>query len=214
MQLHALVSASTRCLSTWCLSTWCLSTWCHVTRWFVRFAVLVGIWISGNTLSFFPAYSTSFLFSVSHGEQPNTTAEKVDKWLEGNLQNVIQDYAHLHSNPEVSFAEQETGKFVAARWREVGFDVTTSVGGHGVVGILTNGEGPTVMLRTDLDALPVEEATPLPFASKKRVMTEGGGESGVMHACGHDVHMSNLIGVAQFMSAHRELWAGTLHKYK
>jgi metal-dependent amidase/aminoacylase/carboxypeptidase family protein len=79
-----------------------------------------------------------------------------------------------------------------------------------VVAILKHGNGPTVMLRTDLDALPVQEDTPLPFASQKKVLLDGGAESRVMHACGHDVHMSNLIGVAEFMSAHQEAWSGTL----
>lgn len=134
----------------------------------------------------------------------------IQAWVEENLPGVMEDYVHLHQHPEVSFEESETAKYVGAKWREAGFEVTLEVGGFGVVALLENGEGPTVMLRTDLDALPVTEATGLPFASKATVTTASGATSGVMHACGHDIHMSNLIGVARFMASHKDAWQGTL----
>ncbi len=110
-------------------------------------------------------------------------------------------YIDLHRNPELAFQETQTAAKLAARLKEFGFEVTTAVGGTGVVGLLKNGAGPTVMLRTELDALPVTEQTGLPFASKT---------PGVMHACGHDIHMAAWAGTAQWMSEHREQWHGTL----
>ncbi len=133
-----------------------------------------------------------------------------DAWINEHLPDLIEVYRHLHQHPEVSFMEQDTAEYVAQAWRAAGFEVTTKVGGHGVVALLKNGQGPTVMLRTDLDALPVTEATGLPFASQVQIVSDAGTNSGVMHACGHDVHMTNLIGVGQYMSAHREAWSGTL----
>ena len=94
--------------------------------------------------------------------------------------------------------------------RPPGSTVTTDVGGHGVVGVLKNGPGKTLMLRTDLDALPVAEETGLPYASKVRTKDERGATVGVMHACGHDLHMTNLVGVARYLASHRDEWSGTL----
>jgi hippurate hydrolase len=110
----------------------------------------------------------------------------------------------------LSFAEKETAARVAEEWKSIGAEITSNVGGHGVVGILKNGEGPVLLLRTDLDALPVVEATNLAFASKVKVKDAGGNEVGVMHACGHDVHITNLIGVARYLAANKDKWKGTL----
>lgn len=137
-------------------------------------------------------------------------ASPVQSWLDQNLSGLVETYQTLHRNPELSHQEAETAKLVAARFRAAGLEVTTGVGGHGVVGILTNGDGPTLMLRCDLDALPVTEQTALPYASAKRVPTSSGGQTGVMHACGHDVHMTNVIGVTDFLAGHTDLWSGTL----
>lgn len=131
-------------------------------------------------------------------------------WIESQLPELLQTYIHLHQHPELSFHETETAKFVAQAWREAGYTVTENVGGTGVVGLLSNGEGPTVMLRTDLDALPVTEMTGLPYASQQTAVTESGSSTGVMHACGHDLHMTNLIGVARYFAEHRSVWQGTL----
>ena len=137
-------------------------------------------------------------------------SQAIQDWLKKEMQAVMDDYMHLHRTPEVSFQEVETAKFVAKQWKEAGFKVTQHVGGTGVVALLENGEGPVVLLRTDLDALPVTESTGLPYASKQTVVSDSGATSGVMHACGHDIHMANLIGVARFMASHRDLWSGTL----
>ncbi len=119
-------------------------------------------------------------------------------------------YLYLHQHPELSFAEKRTSERIAAEWRAAGYEVTGNVGGYGVVGLLRNGDGPTVMLRTDLDALPVRELNRIPYSSTVQVAAEGGGVTGVMHACGHDVHMTSLTGVARYLAAHRDLWSGTL----
>ena len=119
-------------------------------------------------------------------------------------------YKHLHANPELSFHEQNTAARLADELRQVGFEVTTGVGGHGLVGVLRNGDGPTLMIRTDLDALPVEENTGVPYASKVKTTDEQGKEVGVMHACGHDVHMTVFTGTARLLSRLRDRWRGTL----
>ncbi len=131
-------------------------------------------------------------------------------WIDSQLPDLLEAYVYLHQRPELSFHEVATAKFVAQAWRDAGYTVTENVGGTGVVALLNNGKGPTVMLRTDLDALPVTEATELPYASTQTAVTESGAPSGVMHACGHDIHMTNLIGVARYFAEHRSAWQGTL----
>lgn len=141
---------------------------------------------------------------------PRSNLPWIEKWLEKNIEPLVADYWWLHENPEVSFEEAETAAYIASAWQNAGFEVTKNVGGHGVVAVLKNGTGPTIMLRTDLDALPVTESTGLPRASKKKIVTASGVSTGVMHACGHDVHMTNLIGIARLFSANRDQWRGTL----
>jgi hippurate hydrolase len=119
-------------------------------------------------------------------------------------------YRDLHRQPELSGAEERTAQTLAAGLRAIGFEVTTGVGRTGVVGVLRNGAGPTVMLRTELDALPVEEKTGLEFASTVRTKDANGTEVGVMHACGHDLHMAAWMATARIMAATRDRWAGTL----
>jgi amidohydrolase len=119
-------------------------------------------------------------------------------------------YIDLHEHPELSRHEEKTAAKLAARLRELGFEVTEHVGGTGVVGVLRNGPGPTAMLRTELDALPVEEETGLPYASRVKVRNAAGEEVPVMHACGHDVHMTCWVGTATLLSRHRDRWKGTL----
>ena len=140
----------------------------------------------------------------------NARAVEPQDWVDTNLTSLVKTYQWLHSHPEVSYEEKETSKKLAQLWEKSGFEVTTNVGGYGVVGMMRNGEGPTLMLRCDMDALPVTEQTPLPFASTKTIEMTGGGKTGVMHACGHDVHMTNLIGVAQYLAEHLAKWSGTL----
>lgn len=114
---------------------------------------------------------------------------------------LLELYTDLHRHPELSMQEERTAAIMAKELRAAGFAVTERVGAHNVVGVLENGDGPTVMVRTDMDALPLEEKTGLPYASLNH---------GVMHACGHDVHMSVFIGAARYFASHREDWKGTL----
>lgn len=119
-------------------------------------------------------------------------------------------YRELHRAPELSLQEEKTAARMAAQLRALGFEVTERVGGHGVVGVLRNGKGPTVALRTELDALPVKEQTGLPYASTATAVDASGGTVPVMHACGHDVHMASWVGAATLLSRSRERWRGTL----
>jgi len=119
-------------------------------------------------------------------------------------------FDHFHRNPELSFMEQATAARLAEEFREVGFEVTEGVGGTGVVAILRNGPGPVVMMRADMDGLPVEEKSGLSNASKAKQVDWDGNEVFVMHACGHDVHITSLVGTARAMAARRDGWSGTL----
>jgi amidohydrolase len=119
-------------------------------------------------------------------------------------------YLDLHQNPELSTHEVQTAAKLAARLRTLGYEVTEHVGGTGIVAILKNGAGPTVMLRTELDALPVEEKTGLAYASKVHTKNDAGQDVSVMHACGHDVHMASIVGTAAIMAQSKDTWRGTL----
>jgi amidohydrolase len=119
-------------------------------------------------------------------------------------------YQHLHTNPELSLQEEKTAARMTEELRSLGFEVKEKIGGHGIVGILTNGKGPTLLLRTDMDALPLEEKTGLSFASQAKGINAAGNETFVMHACGHDLHMTVFVGTARWMAANKNLWKGTL----
>lgn len=119
-------------------------------------------------------------------------------------------YTDLHAHPELSFQETATAAKMAERLKGLGFEVTTGVGKLGVVGVLKNGAGPTVMLRTELDGLPIEELTGLPYASKATAKNSAGSTVPVMHGCGHDVHMTAWLGAAMLLSKDRASWHGTL----
>jgi hippurate hydrolase len=119
-------------------------------------------------------------------------------------------YTRLHAAPELSRQEVATSCLIADELESSGFRVTREVGGHGVVGILENGKGPTLLVRADLDGLPIEEKTGLPYASRARGTLAGKGEVGIMHACGHDVHMTVLVGTARLLVSLRDRWRGTL----
>ena len=119
-------------------------------------------------------------------------------------------YLDLHQHPELSSHEIQTAAKLAARLRSLGYEVTEGIGGTGVVAILKNSAGPTVMLRTELDALPVEEKTGLPYASKVHAKDDSGLDVPVMHACGHDLHLAALVGAAAILAHSQETWHGTL----
>lgn len=127
-----------------------------------------------------------------------------------NLTPIEAFYRHLHNSPELSNQESETAAQAAEYLKTLDFEVHTNIGGHGVVGVLRNGDGPTVLLRADMDALPVEEKTGLNYASKKKVRGPDGTEKPVMHACGHDSHVSTLVAAAMLLHSAKECWSGTL----
>src|SRR5262249_50731485 len=119
-------------------------------------------------------------------------------------------YQDLHRNPELSNHEVKTAAKMAAHLRALGFEVTEHVGGTGVVGVLRNGAGPTVLVRPDMDALPIKEQTGLPYASAVTAKDDAGAAVGVMHACGHDIHMTSWIGAATLLGRAKDRWHGTL----
>ena len=127
-----------------------------------------------------------------------------------DMPGLMELYRDLHENPELSFQEVETAAKLATRAKALGFEVTENVGRTGVVAVMRNGDGPTVMLRADMDGLPLVEKTGLPFASKRTAVPASGVETGVMHACGHDTHMTAWIGTAQLLSERKDDWSGTL----
>lgn len=126
------------------------------------------------------------------------------------LPNLESLYTDVHAHPELSMQETRTAALAAERLRASGYEVTTCVGKTGVVGLLRNGDGPTVMLRADMDALPVEEATGVPYASKIRAKDVEGNDVPVMHACGHDMHVTWLVGSTTLLAQSRKAWQGTL----
>ncbi|MCS0589754.1 M20 family metallopeptidase [Massilia norwichensis] len=143
----------------------------------------------------------------------NVPADSTGKVLAG-LHSLLPDlealYTDVHAHPELSMQETRTAGLAAEHLRKAGYDVTAGIGGTGVVGLLRNGEGPTVMLRADMDALPVEEATGLPYASKIRVTNREGKSVPVMHACGHDMHVAWLAGATALLAQSRDAWQGTV----
>jgi len=142
------------------------------------------------------------------------TASAQNTQLKQQVDSVFPDakalYLDLHQHPELSSHETRTAGVMAEKLRALGYEVTEHVGGVGVVAIMKNGPGPVVMLRTELDALPVTEETGLPYASKVKAKDDSGREVGVMHACGHDVHMATLYGTAAIMAKSKDTWHGTL----
>lgn len=141
--------------------------------------------------------------SDGHGDELRTAVAE-------DMPALFELYKDLHANPELSFEEHETAAKLAARARALGFEVTEGVGRTGVVAVMRNGEGPTVMLRADMDGLPVVEQTGLPYASTRTSVPATGVETGVMHACGHDTHMTAWIGTAQLLAERKDEWSGTL----
>jgi amidohydrolase len=145
-------------------------------------------------------------------------AQTLDERIERELPYLLSTYKTLHTNPELSTQEAKSSALVAARLRELGYTVTEHVGkydepgltGYGVVAMLKNGAGPTVLVRSDMDALPVQEATGLPYASTVRAKSPSGDDVPVMHACGHDIHMTTLLGTAKMLAELKSQWHGTV----
>lgn len=157
------------------------------------------------------------LLAACCGGLPLRVQTDLDRHIAKETDSLVEIYKHIHQNPELSTQEKETSVLLAGELRRLGFDVTERVGkyklpdmvSYGVVGVLRNGAGPTVMVRTELDALPVEERTGLPYASHVRVKRPDA-EVGVMHACGHDLHMASWIGTAHMLAQMKDQWRGTL----
>ena len=136
--------------------------------------------------------------------------DAVAKKINADYPSLDAFYKDLHTHPELSLMEEKTSAKVATELRAAGYDVTERFGGYGVVAVLKNGTGPVLLIRSDLDALPVAEETGLPYASTVRTKDLSGRDSPVMHACGHDIHMTSLVGTARTLAALRDRWAGTL----
>ncbi len=160
----------------------------------------------------------SFVVLVAVVSASNISAQTLDARIERDLPSLVTTYKNLHAAPELSHYEQKTSVFFAAQLRGFGYEVTERVGkyeeakwtGYGVVAVLKNGAGPTVMLRTELDALPVAEKTGLPYASTVKMLNDAGQEVSVMHACGHDIHMTSMLGTAKMLAEMKDQWHGTL----
>jgi amidohydrolase len=165
-------------------------------------------WSRGNA-----AIATIVLFAALPVAAQNSVDQSIDK----NMAAWLETYQHLHQNPELSMQEKETSAFVAAALDSLGYEVTDHFGeysnprdvSYGVVGVLKNGAGPVVYVRTELDALPVTENTGVPYASKVKVKRENV-DVGVMHACGHDLHMTVLLGTAKILAENKPHWSGTV----
>jgi len=132
------------------------------------------------------------------------------RFIKKDADYLVELYKHLHSHPELSTMEKETSERIAVELEKAGLQVTRGIGGYGLVGVYKNGEGPTVLVRTDMDALPVKELTGLPYASQVTTTDKYDNEIGVMHACGHDVHMTAFIGTARVLMKFKDLWQGTI----
>src|SRR2546422_10008227 len=149
---------------------------------------------------------------------PSQAQQSLDAMIDREIAQLVTTYKMLHATPELSHYEIKTSAFFAAQLRALGYEVTENVGkyaepawkGYGVVAVMKNGDGPTVLVRTDLDALPVEEKTGLPYASTVKTKNDAGQDVSVMHACGHDIHITNMLGTAKMLSQLKDQWHGTL----
>ena len=139
-----------------------------------------------------------------------SASDTILRGLHSGLDDLEALYKDIHSHPELSLQEKRTAGLAAERLKGAEFEVTDGVGGTGVVGLLKNGDGPTVMLRADMDALPVKEDTGLPYASVVTATDSDGNETPVMHACGHDMHVAWLAGASALLAGARDAWRGTL----
>src|SRR6476646_7240370 len=138
---------------------------------------------------------------------PSVHAQSLDAMIDRDIASWLTTYRNLHGAPELSHREEKTSAFIAGELRKLGFTVTEHIGkyehsdwvGHGIVAVMKNGAGPTVLVRSELDALPVDEQTGVPYASKVKTKNDAGQEVSVMHACGHDIHMTSLLGTAKLL---------------
>src|SRR5882672_5832006 len=159
-----------------------------------------------------------FVLTFLTGTDAALAQQSLDALIDRDIASLVTTYKSLHAAPELSHHEEKTAAFFATQLRAMGYTVTERIGkyeksewtGYGVVAVLKNGAGPTVLLRTELDALPVDEKTGLPYASKVKMKNDAGQEVSVMHACGHDIHITNMLGTAKMLSELKAQWRGTL----
>jgi len=152
-----------------------------------------------------------FLFSsMALALSANVLATSLEQSVQSKLPELEQLYLQLHQTPELSLQEKITGQVMAEKLKALGFTVTSNIGGYGVVGIFKNGNGPTVMIRTDTDGLPIIEQTGKDYASTVTTLDQNNNKVGVMHGCAHDIHMTSFIGSAQQLMAKKDSWQGTL----
>lgn len=158
----------------------------------------------------------TFLFSSlalalsTHALADNSSNSLIQSSLKNNLPELEALYLKLHQAPELSYQEEQTGKVIANELSKLDFKVTSNVGGYGVVGLFKNGNGPTVMIRTDTDGLPIIEETGKSYASTVTTLDKNNNRVGIMHGCGHDIHMTSFIGTAQQLIENKSQWQGTL----
>lgn len=163
-------------------------------------------------------FSPAFLLALAFPFAVNAQQPTIDSLIDRDIASFISTYKMLHAAPELSHREDKTATFFAGELRKMGYSVTERLGkyensqwsGYGVVAIMKNGAGPTVLVRTELDALPVEEKTGVPYASTVKTKNDAGVEVSVMHACGHDIHMTSLLGTAKLLAELKDRWQGTL----
>jgi len=159
-----------------------------------------------------------FLLLFAAAVTVNAQQPSLDALVERDIASLVSTYKMLHAAPELSHREEKTSAFIAGELRKLGFTVTEHIGkyersewvGHGIVAVMKNGAGPTVLVRSELDALPVDEQTGVPYASKVKTKNDAGQEVSVMHACGHDIHMTSLLGTAKLLVELKDQWHGTL----
>lgn len=156
------------------------------------------------------SFAVAAMILAVSASAPALAADPLREATEQAMPELLTLYRHFHAQPELSLNEVKTASKLAEEARAAGFTVTESVGGTGVVAVLTNGAGPVVLIRTDMDALPITERTGLPFASHARTTLDDGRETGVMHACGHDTHMASWIGTLRSLAQMKNKWRGTL----
>ena len=162
-------------------------------------------------------YLALFLFTLFSATAGNAQ-QSLDALIDRDIASLVATYKSLHAAPELSHHEEKTATFFATQLRAMGYTVTERLGkyerpewtGYGVVAVMKNGAGPTVLIRTELDALPVDEKTGLPYASKVKTKNDAGQEVSVMHACGHDIHITNMLGTAKMLADLKDQWRGTL----
>jgi amidohydrolase len=154
--------------------------------------------------------ATAFILLIAAAAARAETADDIRRIAEAQYPSLESLYTTVHRNPELSEQEEKTAALLAAELKSAGYEVTTNVGGHGVVAVMKNGPGKTLLIRSDLDGLPVRELTGAPYASRVMTKDAAGQSVGVMHACGHDVHVTCLVGVARVMSQLKDRWKGTL----